>query len=1066
MRKLLQEIHDTDILKVFHSEKTPLHAIVRLSEYSLTWLITQLFNNQQGKPLRLLPFQSVMLWMLWNKKFPMILAARGGSKTFMLGLYALVRAILCPGSEIIIVGSGLRQSMKVFGYIVKLYNQSPLIQEAIKKYDRKVGIVHSGPRIVMTGPYMKVGLSTITALPIGDGEKIRGQRATQILVDEFACLAANTLVETNYGLLRIKDCKKYLNDIALFTGEDNIMECPSKFIETPKTDVYKVITKYGYEFQCSSIHKVMTNNGWKLAKDLTIEDHLLFENNYEFPNEYIYYDDTIVDEKLAYLMGILVSEGNINNQYTIGVTNTDKKLIDEIYDIFDSYGLKPNIYCRNSYQDRRGWKCKKNYYLYVTNKQFRSFLESIGLEKAVAIDKKIPWSILQSSKSVVISFLKGLFVGDGSVFHWKDRDKSNLLGVAYYSVSEQLVSEVHVLLSKLNFLSYKNYRESSLSDNKQWFVRLNGLYAHDLANLLNITKWTSIIEAARLPHNPKNKGIIYIKRFDKWQAKYYTCGKTQYIGQYNTKEQAIAALSDFDKKMYLMVRSVEKMPEQQVLYDFYLPDTHSFYGNGFKQHNSINESIFETVIRPFAAVHVNPEERVHVQNFCNKLKKMGAHDDVVDKILAMQGYGNQIVITGTASYEFNHFFKHYQSYRMIVESCGNPDMIKKAMEIRSRISGDHFSRMSKDEISTLAKGWRNYAVLKMPYTEIPVGFLDAEVVANDKATFTAVRFGLEYGCEFAKDSDGYIKRSVIEDATPKEEGAFSIELYGEPGREYVLGLDPAKFNDNFGLVVLKLTPTGMQPVYADAWMGKDTPESVRKIRDILRRFNIVRIAIDQGGGGEAVAETLRDPKHCEPGELPIYPLREQIQDKKMLGAEALFMLDVVKWSSSWIALNAPALQGDIHHHRLLFPIHPVVEDLYRQYERRALCEKRKINDDEKRVINQMTFGKETDDFEIIEAGAWDNLQAMIDETCAIERVVTQGGVEKFELPSVGDQPDGMDIRRRDRFSALVLAAYAGRIYRDINRNKRPVIPGGSPEALLRLGRGRRPRINKKGNVMY
>lgn len=668
MRKLLKEIHDTDILKVFHSEKTPLHAMVRLSEYSLTWLIGQLCNNQQGKPLRLLPFQSIMMWMLWNKKFPMIIMSRGGSKTFIIALYALIRAILCPGSEIIIVGSGLRQSMKVFSYIVKLYNQSPLIQEAIKRYDRSVGIQNSGPRIVMTGPYIKVGLSIITALPIGDGEKIRGQRATQILCDEF---------------------------------------------------------------------------------------------------------------------------------------------------------------------------------------------------------------------------------------------------------------------------------------------------------------------------------------------------------------------------------------------------------------HSIDASIFETVIRPFAAVHANPEERVYVEDFCDRLRQMGADAGLLDKIISLQGYGNQIVLTGTASYEFNHFFKHYQSYRMIIQSRGDPDIIRKAMEIRSRIGGDHFSRMSKEEIGILAKGWKNYSILTLPYDEIPKGFLDAEVVANDKATFSAVRFGLEYGCEFAADSDGFIKRSAIDDATPRDEDAFSVELYGEHGREYVLGLDPAKFNDNFGLVVLKLTPTGARAVYADAWKGKDTPESVRKIRDILRRFNIVRIAIDQGGGGESVAETLRDPKHCEEGELPIYPLREQIQDKKMLGVDALFILDVVKWSSAWIALTAPALEGDIYHHKILFPSHPIIENLYHQYELRVLHGKRKINEDEKVVIDKMTFGKDTEDFEKdIELGAWDNLQAMIDETCAIERTVTHGGVEKFELPLIVDQVDGMDIRRRDRFSSLVLASYAARVYRDIGRNMRAVIPGGSPESLLRLGRGRKLRINKRGNVMY
>jgi hypothetical protein len=482
--------------------------------------------------------------------------------------------------------------------------------------------------------------------------------------------------------------------------------------------------------------------------------------------------------------------------------------------------------------------------------------------------------------------------------------------------------------------------------------------------------------------------------------------------------------------------------------------------------HSIDESIFETVIRPFAAVHANPEERVYIEDFCSRLKKLGADEGLLDKIIAIQGYGNQIVLAGTASYEFNHFYKHYQSYRMIIQSYGDPDIIRKAMEVRSRIGGDNFSRMTKDEINILAKGWKNYSILKLPYNQLPKGFLDAEVVANDKATFSAVRFGLEYGVEFAADSDGFIKRSIIENATPKDEDAFSIELYGEHGREYVLGLDPAKFNDNFGLVVLKLTPTGTRAVYADAWKGKDTPESVRKIRDILRRFNIVRIAIDQGGGGEAVAETLRDAKHCDEGELPIYPLREQIQDKKMLGVEALFILDVVKWSSVWITLTAPALEGDINHNRLLFPIHPVVENLYNQYELRVLHGLRKINDDEKEMISKMVFGKETEDFEVVELGVWDNVQAMIDETCAIERTVTPGGVEKFELPLVSNQADGMDIRRRDRFSSLVLASHAARVYRDMNRNQRPAIPGGSPEALLRLGRGRKIRTNKRGNVMY
>lgn len=1025
MNRLIQKVKETDILKVFHNEKTPIHAMVRLSEYSLTWLVSQLYNNQQGKPLKLLPFQSVMLWMLWHKKFPLIVAARGTGKSFMLGLYALTRALLCPGSEIIILGSGLRQSLKVFEYISKLYNQSPLIQETIKKYDRSIGIVKSGPRIVMTGPYMKVGLSTITALPIGDGEKIRGQRA---------CVDPNTIIETKDGLIRIKDSFDLANtNQEVYTGFDSF-ESPSHFIKTKPIDAYRIKTMMGYEIICSDLHKIYTDNGWKNVLDLKKGDKIPFKNQYQFPDkEYIKSDDIVIDEKMAWLMGVLVSEGCISRKHDFSIVNTDKDLVNKVISCLDVMNIQHQVYERPPKIDHRGWKTKKCWEIKWCNLKMREKMVKLGLKRETARSKSIPWSILYSNKDVIEAFLSGLFIGDGSAFLYKDRNRDNNFGIAYYTASEQLSIDLQVLLHKFGIFCGRSSRKSNLSNHLQYQLRFYGKNAHLIYHLLKI---------------------------DKWKYIYKTCYKqSRFIKPYE----------------FLPVIDVEKIEGKYVLYDYTVPVSKSFIGNCFINHNtqilldetaSINESIFETVIRPFAAVHANPEERVYVEEFCSRLKKIGAHDDIVDKILAMQGYGNQIVLSGTASFEFNHFFKHYQSYRMITESRGNIDVIKKAMEIRSRVSGDQFSRMSKEELKTLAKGWKNYAVFRMPYDEVPRGFLDAEVVANDKATFSIARFDMEYSCIFRKDSDGYIKRSIIEDATPRGDDSFSIELYGEPGREYVMGLDPAKFNDNFGLVVLKITPTGYNVVYADAWTGKDTPVSAKKIRDVFRRFNIVRIAIDQGGGGEAVAETLRDPKHCEDDELPLYPVREQIQDKRMLGDNALFILDVVKWSSSWIALTAPALEGDIQHHRLLFPTHPVIEDIYAQYERRALKGQRKIREDEAITITDVVFGKETEDFEIVKIGIWDNIQAMIDETCAIERTVTPGGVEKFELPSLTEQPEGMDIRRRDRFSALVLATYAARVYKDMNRNMKHGEPGGSPDSLLKFRRGRRQQIRRKGSVMY
>jgi len=100
-RKWSTDFDPQQIVRLF-DDATPYEAFFYTSEFCLTWFVEQIFCNQQGKPLQLLPFQQVMLDMLWNKKFPMILATRGAGKTFMLAVYALLKALLVPGSKIVI----------------------------------------------------------------------------------------------------------------------------------------------------------------------------------------------------------------------------------------------------------------------------------------------------------------------------------------------------------------------------------------------------------------------------------------------------------------------------------------------------------------------------------------------------------------------------------------------------------------------------------------------------------------------------------------------------------------------------------------------------------------------------------------------------------------------------------------------------------------------------------------------------------------------------------------------------------------------------------------------------
>lgn len=130
----------------------------------------------------LLPFQIAMLQMLWNTPFPMIIACRGGSKSFMLASYAVLRALLDPGTKVVIVGAGLRQAKLVFNYIDTIWNNSPILRNIVG------GGKKAGPRQNVDLCYFRIGDSIIYALPMGDGTKIRGFRANVVIADEFASI--------------------------------------------------------------------------------------------------------------------------------------------------------------------------------------------------------------------------------------------------------------------------------------------------------------------------------------------------------------------------------------------------------------------------------------------------------------------------------------------------------------------------------------------------------------------------------------------------------------------------------------------------------------------------------------------------------------------------------------------------------------------------------------------------------------------------------------------------------------------------------------------------------------
>jgi len=377
---------------------------------------------------------------------------------------------------------------------------------------------------------------------------------------------------------------------------------------------------------------------------------------------------------------------------------------------------------------------------------------------------------------------------------------------------------------------------------------------------------------------------------------------------------------------------------------------------------------------------------------------------------------NKIIYSGTAHYQFNHFYRLYSIHKSIIENkfVGNAEDINESFA--SSEDGSYRLEGNLD--------YRDYAIIQVPYMALPEGFMDDKQIVQAKATMPRALFAMEYECVFATDSDGFFKRRLINEATPGSDNvgkAFSVELVGDSNYEYVMGVDPARKTDNFSISILKLMQDGKgyRNVYCYSMNNKNWVTSVRKIRELLSKFNIVRMAVDCGGGGLAVEDLLQNVEIIKKGEEPIW----RYDDEEHMKFDGRHILDMVNFTPSWIGETNYGLAADIEHKRILFP-HRVKGDID--------------------IVEEGDNLKTNRIFE-----PWDEIEEQINELCKITMTFTKTGIQHFDLPQIPttQQTKISLVQRKDRYSALLLSSYAARTY--INEGQMSFEPfvGGWQEYL-------------------
>jgi len=134
------------------------------------------FTSELFLGVRLFPFQAMAIKGMMVSDYSMFVFSRGMSKTFSTAIYVLLECLLNPNANIGVIAGSFRQSKQIFQKMEDIVSkpEASLIKECGFK------ITKGTDQWTLT-----LGKARAIALPLANGERLRGFRFNRIVLDEF-----------------------------------------------------------------------------------------------------------------------------------------------------------------------------------------------------------------------------------------------------------------------------------------------------------------------------------------------------------------------------------------------------------------------------------------------------------------------------------------------------------------------------------------------------------------------------------------------------------------------------------------------------------------------------------------------------------------------------------------------------------------------------------------------------------------------------------------------------------------------------------------------------------------
>tara|TARA_R110000824_G_scaffold143979_2_gene311769 strand:- start:11073 stop:12965 length:1893 start_codon:yes stop_codon:yes gene_type:complete len=154
------------------------------------------FTSEMFLGVKLFPFQAMAIKGMMVSDYSMFVFSRGMSKTFSTAIYVLLECLLNPQANIGVIAGSFRQSKQIFQKMEDILckPEASLLKECGFKITKG------------TDQWtLKLGGGRAIALPLANGERLRGFRFNRIVLDEFLTIPEKIFNEVIIPFLGVVD---------------------------------------------------------------------------------------------------------------------------------------------------------------------------------------------------------------------------------------------------------------------------------------------------------------------------------------------------------------------------------------------------------------------------------------------------------------------------------------------------------------------------------------------------------------------------------------------------------------------------------------------------------------------------------------------------------------------------------------------------------------------------------------------------------------------------------------------------------------------------------------------